>query len=72
MRLKIYPLLSTCSKRAFIKTKQRWGKPYQYSPRGDLLIRLSRELNMTKEQVLDQIYEERRYILTQMGFKDFI
>lgn len=72
MRITIYHLLSTCSKKSFLKTKTRWGHPKQYNPRGDLLERLSRELNISKEEVLERILEERKYMLGQMGFTDII
>ena len=45
-----------------VKTKTRFGKPYYYRPRITLLQRLSRELNMGIEQVLDQIQRERAYL----------
>jgi hypothetical protein len=62
-QLVIYPKLSTRSRRAMLRTKSRYGIPKEYRPRGHLVLRLSTELGMTKEQVLDQIQEERKYFL---------
>lgn len=65
MDLIAYFRLSTCSKRAISRKKTRFGRPYQYVPRGRLLIRLSRELGMTKEAVYQQLMRERAYLLKQ-------
>lgn len=62
-QLKLYPLLSTCSKRALRRTKKRWGHRYDYRPMPTLLNRLSVETGMTKEMVRDQLMQEREYIL---------
>ncbi len=61
--LLVWPRLSTCSKRAMMRTKKRWGHPNKYYPQVQLLNRLSDELNMTKEQVLDQIDKEQAFLL---------
>lgn len=45
-----------------LKTKTRYGRPHYYQPRMRLLERLSRELNMSIEQVMDQIQRERAYL----------
>lgn len=63
MKLIVYPLLSTRSRRSFSRKKTKWGHPHFYQPRIDLLARLSYELGMTKEGVLDQIAKEREYVL---------
>jgi len=65
MELKVYSRLSTRSRRAIVKTKGRFGRSYQYSPRGTLLERLSLELGMSREQVYSQIMQEREYLLKQ-------
>jgi hypothetical protein len=69
MELKIYPLLSTESQKALVRTKQtyrsQWGHPYNYEPNGRLLKRLSTQLQMTKEQVREQLLNERKYLLTR-------
>ena len=63
MELKAYYRLSTRSRRAIAKTKGRFGNPYHYSPRGNLLIRLSRELGMSRDAVYSLLMQEREYIL---------
>jgi hypothetical protein len=63
MELILYPRLSTRSKKALVKTKKRFGRTYHYSPRGDLLERLSQETGMTIEQVCQQLKRERAYLL---------
>ncbi len=65
MELVAYFKLSTCSKRAISRKKTRFGRDYQYSPRGRLLERLARELNMSKGAVLSQLMQEREYLLNQ-------
>lgn len=62
MELKIYPRLSTRSKRAILRTKTHWGKPYEYRPRIDLIKRLSRELNMPLSEIYNQILQEREFL----------
>jgi hypothetical protein len=63
MEILLYPRLSTRSRRALLKTKKQFGKQYHYSPRGDLLKRLSQETGMSIEQVYRQLHEERAYLL---------
>lgn len=63
MELKAYYRLSTRSRRAITKTKGRFGNPYHYSPRGNLLMRLSRELGMSRDAVYSLLMQEREYIL---------
>jgi hypothetical protein len=63
MNLVIYPLLGTTSRRAMVREKSRFGRPYVYSPRGNLLDRLSAETGMTKNAVLRQIARERQQLI---------
>ena len=63
MKLVIFPLLCTRSRRAIRRTKGKFGHVYSYTPRADLVIRLSTKLGMTREDVLDQIQKEREYII---------
>jgi len=63
MNLKVYPLLSTRSKRAMLRVRKKWGHPYYYIPRHQLLVRLSSELGMTQQQVIEQVQEERKFLL---------
>jgi len=65
MQLKAYPLLSTRSRRAIRREKTNFGKPYQYIPKGRLLVRLSRELGIEKEAVYNLLMQERAYLLNQ-------
>lgn len=62
-KLLVWPRLNLRSKRAMLRTKKKWGHPYEYYPRQQLLNRLSKELNMTKEEVLDQIDKEQAYFI---------
>jgi len=63
MDLVIYPLLGTTSRRAMVREKSRFGRPYIYRPRGNLLDRLSAETGMSKEAVLRQIARERQQLI---------
>jgi hypothetical protein len=63
MQLICYPLMSTCSKRAITRIKKKWGHPVTYTPRATLVERLSRELGMTYDQVIDQLFKERDFLL---------
>ncbi len=65
MELKVYSRLSTCSKRAISRKRWHFGKSYQYVPRGRLLVRLAKELAMSKEAVYSQLMKEREYLLKQ-------
>jgi hypothetical protein len=66
MTILLYPRLSTCSKRALMKTKKRWGYSYSYNPKGNLLQRLSNETGMTIEQVYHQLQAERVELLKDL------
>lgn len=63
----LYSKLCTRSRRAIVKTKRRYGHSYTYTPRGDLLQRLSRETGMTEEQVYIQLLRERETLLKLFG-----
>jgi hypothetical protein len=65
MNLTLYPKLGTRSKKALTRKFSHWGKPYIYTPRGTLLLRLSRETGMTINQVRSQLEKEREYLLQQ-------
>ena len=65
MELRAYSRLSTRSRRAITRKLSRFGKKYQYTPRGRLLVRLAGELRMTKEAVFSLLMEEREYLLNQ-------
>lgn len=65
MELILYPKLGTCSRRAIRRSKTRYGRPYEYRPRGNLLRRLSHETGLSLDGVLDQLRDERAYLLEQ-------
>jgi hypothetical protein len=65
MNIIIYPLLGTTSRRAMVREKSRFGQPYVYRPRGNLLDRLSAETGMTKNAVLRQIARERQQLMSK-------
>ncbi|MEG5048660.1 hypothetical protein [Microcoleus sp. B4-C1] len=65
MNLTLYPKLSTRSKKALTRKNGRWGKPYKYTPRGNLLKRLAIETGLTVEQVWLQLQKEREYLIAQ-------
>jgi hypothetical protein len=46
-----------------LRERSSFDRPYYYRPRGDLLIRLSKETGMPIEAVLFQIARERQYLL---------
>lgn len=66
MELRAYQLLSTRSKRAICRNKKTFGRSYQYSPKGTLLTRLSRELGISTEKAYELLMQEREFLLKQM------
>jgi hypothetical protein len=65
MQLKAYPRLSTNSRRAVSRKLWHFGRAYQYVPRGRLLVRLAKELGMSRDAVYSQLMAEREYLLKQ-------
>lgn len=63
MQLRAYNLLSTRSRRAIVKTKGKFGRAYNYSPRGDLLLRLSQKLGLSLNDTYQLLMAEREYLL---------
>ncbi len=63
MRTPAYYLLHRESRSAMLRTKTRWGKPYYYRPRGNLLRRISKTLNISLEEAYDMLLKEREYLL---------
>lgn len=59
----LYQKLSSRSRRAMKRTRDRHGRPYEYRPRGNLLDRLSRETGLSLSAVYDQLMKERRELL---------
>jgi hypothetical protein len=64
MRLKAFPLLRRRSQLPMLRTKTKWGKEYHYSPRGNLLVRVSKQLGISIEDAYHQIITEREYLLS--------
>lgn len=63
MEFKIYPLLSTNSRRSMKKIKKRHRGYYGYFPRYRLLKRLMDTLGMSQTEVLNQIQREREALI---------
>ncbi|MBD2090376.1 hypothetical protein H6F67_10970 [Microcoleus sp. FACHB-1515] len=61
--LRLWPLLGTCSRRAILRRTKKFGHPYTYKPRGDLIIRLSRQTGLTYAEVFSQLLREREELL---------
>lgn len=53
----LWAQLGTHSRRAIKRNKTRWGHPYTYRPRGNLLARLAAANNLTKEEVYRQLMD---------------
>jgi hypothetical protein len=68
MRLVLYPRLNLRSKRAILRTKNRWGHPVRYNPRKQLLQRLSEEFKIPEETVRKQLLEERKFLLDNFQY----
>lgn len=76
MQLLIYPRLSPRSQKAMRRrwktkgkyySKRVWRK-YEYTPRRNLIYRLSVELGLSDRQIREQIVEERIYILKNIQY----
>lgn len=63
----LYPQLGTTSKRAMMRVRGDFGRPYTYRPRGTLLKRLANRNGMTIEAVHNQLLAERRQLLREVG-----
>lgn len=68
MELICYPRLYSCSRKAIKRRTTHWGRPYYYNPRGDLLVRLSQELNLTLTEVYEQLQKEREFLLLHQHY----
>lgn len=58
----IWLKLCTRSRRALLKSKKRWGHPYKYTPRSDLIINLSYELNVSTFTIASELMAMREEI----------
>lgn len=63
---KIYNRLSTRSRRAITKVKKAYGKPYHYSPRGHLLVNLSKEFGISIDDAYINLCIIRKHLLSQV------
>jgi len=63
MLLKLFPTLSTRSKRAMLRTKTHFGKSYSYVPRGTFLEGLAKKFSITKEAAFNLLMTEREYLI---------
>ncbi|WNZ24846.1 hypothetical protein HJG54_19665 [Leptolyngbya sp. NK1-12] len=62
--MSLWPQLGTRTRRAIIRTKTRFGRPYDYRPRGSLLERLARDNNLTIDEVYERLMAIRTYLLS--------
>lgn len=65
--LKLYFQLSTRSKRAIRRKNGRFGRPYTYRPRGNLIARLARQNHLSPSEVARILSEERQELLREGG-----
>jgi hypothetical protein len=65
MKLICYPLINTCSKRATRKRYKDKLSLKRYTPKGNLLQRLSKQLGWSIDRVAEQLDKEREYLLKQ-------
>jgi hypothetical protein len=66
MDLVLFPKLSTRSRRALKRIRGKFGRHYEYNPRPRLIQRLTRETGWTKEQVWEQLFREREYLIKDL------
>ena len=66
MKMIIFPLLGTWSRRAIRRKYGKFGNPYDYRPRITLVKYLSKKLGMTEAEVVDQIAAERAYLIKDL------
>jgi PIN domain nuclease of toxin-antitoxin system len=69
MEIKFYFQMSTCSKRAFLKTRYKQRRNFTYNPSSRLLKSLSEEHGMTIAEVDRQLRAEREFLLKIQGKK---
>jgi hypothetical protein len=60
---RLWTQLGTHSRRALLRRTKRFGHPYTYSPRGNLLARLAATNGMSVEQVYRELMELRTDLL---------
>lgn len=65
MELICYPLLGTSTRKRLQRTRGGWGKMYHYTPQHRMLVRLSKQLNLSVEAIRIQLHEERKFLISQ-------
>jgi hypothetical protein len=64
MKLKAFPLMRRRSQLPMLRITTKWGEVYHYRPRGNLLVRISKQLGISLEDAYDQILTEREYLIS--------
>lgn len=67
----LYNRAHNCTKRAMRRFKNRWGHINYYSPRKIMIERWMSELNLTEDEIREQLSKERRYLVKQNYGVDF-
>ena len=62
-QMKIWQKLCTCSKRAMAKTKKKYGHPYFYNPRGDILQNIANRFGITIDEAYLDLLKIREEVL---------
>ena len=68
MDIYLYYELGTCSRRAFQRFFGKYGRPYYYKPKGNLLARLALQFGKSKEEIYNQLMNERMYLAEKHGW----
>ena len=63
IKKEIWIRIGTCSRRALRKRVKKGGRQYKYSPRSDLIINLSYELNLPFDVIANHLVEMHTEIL---------
>lgn len=66
MKLIVYPLLNTRSKRAMTRYKKNYGHHYYYNPKKQLIDRLVKQLKLPAIKIYTLIAKERKYLLREL------
>lgn len=66
IEIEIWNRLSTRSRRAIKKTKKSYGHKYFYEPRGSLLVNISNEFHISKEQAREHLMAIRKEMLERI------
>ncbi len=63
LQWQIWTRLCTRSRRAIRREFKKYGKPYRYTPRGDLLENLEYEFGISREQAYMELLAIRQELL---------